>query len=99
MSSNPRHRGSSGPQRSLSPRAPHPTATSTGPRSRLKAHRLAAGLSLVGLALVAGAVVVSLPDGSSSKYGGLPSWLPKTEVPVGTRGGCQCSPPLAGRAG
>ena len=48
----------------------------------MKAHRLAVGLSLLTLGFVAAAVVVSLPAGSS-KYGGLPSWLPKGKVPVG----------------
>jgi hypothetical protein len=54
-----------------------------GRGSRLKAHRLAIGLVLVCLAFVAAAVLLSLPGRSPSKYGGLPSWLPKAEVPVG----------------
>ncbi len=54
-----------------------------GAGSRLKAHRLAAGVALVSVAFIAIAVVVSLPKGSSSKYGGLPSWLPNAKVPVG----------------
>ena len=38
---------------------------------------------MVSLAFVAAAVLLSLPGRSPSKYGGLPSWLPKAEVPVG----------------
>jgi hypothetical protein len=44
---------------------------------------LAVGLALASVALIAAAVVVSLPNGSSSKYGNLPSWLPDSKVPVG----------------
>ena len=44
---------------------------------------MAVGLSLLGLFFIAAAVIVSLPTGSSNKYGGLPSWLPKASVPVG----------------
>jgi hypothetical protein len=32
--------------------------------------------------LIAAAVAVSLPKGAPSRYGGLPSWLPKAKAPV-----------------